>query len=61
MNVFEENALVNFKNLLSEEIILQGEFRVPVTKTTFPYSDKQRNLQQHCVLQKRSGYSKYEN
>ena len=36
MNVFKDNTLVNFKNLLSEEINLQGEWRVAVTEITFP-------------------------
>ena len=35
-NVFKDNTLANFKNLLSEEVILQGEWRVAVTKITFP-------------------------
>ena len=36
MNVFKDNTLVNFKNLLSEEINLQGEWQVAVTEITFP-------------------------
>ena len=36
INVFKDNALANFKNLLSEEINLQGEWRVAVTEITFP-------------------------
>ena len=36
MNVFTDNTLANFKNLLSEEINLQGEWRVAVTEITFP-------------------------
>ena len=36
MNVFKDNTLANFKNLLSEEINLQGEWRVAVTEITFP-------------------------
>ena len=36
-NVFKNNSLLaNFKNLLSEEINLQGEWRVAVTEITFP-------------------------
>ena len=36
MNVFKDKTLANFKNLLSEEINLQGEWRVAVTEITFP-------------------------
>ena len=36
MNVFKGNTLANFKNLLGEEIIMQGEWRVAVTEITFP-------------------------
>ena len=36
MNVFKDNTPANFKNFLSEEINLQGEWRVAVTETTFP-------------------------
>ena len=36
MNVFKDNTLANFKNLLNEEINLQGEWRVAVTEITFP-------------------------
>ena len=36
MNVLKDNTLVNFKNLLNEEINLQGEWRVAVTEITFP-------------------------
>ena len=36
MNVFEDNTLANFKNLLSEEINLQAEWRVAVTEITLP-------------------------
>ena len=36
MNVFKDNTLANFKNLLSEEIIFQGESRVAVIEITFP-------------------------
>ena len=36
MNVFKDNTLANFKNLLSEEIYLQGEWRVAVTEIAFP-------------------------
>ena len=36
MNVFKDNTLANFKNLLSAEINLQGEWRVAVTEITFP-------------------------
>ena len=35
-NVFKDNTLANFKNLLSEEVNLQGEWRVAVTQITFP-------------------------
>ena len=35
MNVFKDNTLANFKILLSEEINLQGEWRVVVTEITF--------------------------
>ena len=55
MNIFKDNTLANFKNLLSEKINLQGEWRVAVTEITSP-----TQIQQHCVLQKRSGYSKHE-
>ena len=34
-NVFKDNTLANFKNLLSEEVSLQGEWRVAVTEITF--------------------------
>ena len=33
--VFKDNTLVNFKNGLSEEINLQGEWRVAVAEITF--------------------------
>ena len=36
MNVFKYNTFANFKNLLIEEIYLQGEWRVAVTEITFP-------------------------
>ena len=36
MNVFKENTLANFKNLLGEKIFLQGEWRLAVTEITFP-------------------------
>ena len=36
MKVFKDNTLANFKNLLSAEINLQGEWRVAVTEITFP-------------------------
>ena len=35
-NVFKDNTQALFKNLLSEEINLQGEWRVAVTEITFP-------------------------
>ena len=41
-NVFEDNTLANFKNFLSQEINLQGKWRVAVTEITFP-THKQRN------------------
>ena len=36
MNIFSENSWANFKNLLSEEINLQGEWKVALTEITFP-------------------------
>ena len=36
MNVFKDYTLANFKNLLSKELNLQGEWRVAVTEITFP-------------------------
>ena len=36
MNIFSENSLANFKNLLNEEINLQGEWKVALTEITFP-------------------------
>ena len=36
MNIFLENWLANFKNLLSEDIHLQGKWRVALTEITFP-------------------------
>ena len=36
MNVFKDNTLANLINLLSEEISMQGEWRVAVTEVTFP-------------------------
>ena len=36
MNVFKDNSLANFKNLLSEERNMQGEWRVAVTEINFP-------------------------
>ena len=41
-NVFKDNTLANFKNFLSQEKNLQGEWRVAVTEITFP-THKQRN------------------
>ena len=35
-NVFKDNTLANFKSLLSEEVSLQGEWRVAVTEITYP-------------------------
>ena len=34
-NVFKDNTLANFINLLNEEVSLQGEWRVAVTEITF--------------------------
>ena len=36
MNIFNDNSLASFKNLLSENIVLQGEWRVALTEITFP-------------------------
>ena len=36
MNVFKDNTLANLSNLLSEEIYLQGEWRVAVTEIPSP-------------------------
>ena len=36
MNIFNDNSLASFKNLLSENIDLQGEWRVALTEKTFP-------------------------
>ena len=36
MNIFNNNSLASFKNLLSENIDLQGEWRVALTEITFP-------------------------
>ena len=36
MNIFSENSLANFKNLLNEEINLQGKWKVALTEITFP-------------------------
>ena len=36
MNIFSENSLANFKNLLNEEINLQGEWKVALTEITLP-------------------------
>ena len=36
MNIFSKNSLTNFKNLLNEEINLQGEWKVALTKITIP-------------------------
>ena len=36
MNFFNDNSLASFKKLLSENIDLQGEWRVPLTEITFP-------------------------
>ena len=36
MNIFSGNSLANFKNLLNEKIILQGEWKVAPTEITFP-------------------------
>ena len=36
MNFFNDNSLASFKNLLSENIDLQGEWRVALTEITFP-------------------------
>ena len=36
MNIFIENSLASFKNLLSEDTDLQGDWRVALTKITFP-------------------------
>ena len=36
MNIFIDNSLASFKKLLSEDINLQGEWRVALTEITFP-------------------------
>ena len=36
MNIFSENSLANFKNLLNGEINLQGEWKVALTEIKFP-------------------------
>ena len=36
MNIFIDNSLVSFKNLLSEDVDLQGEWRVALSEITFP-------------------------
>ena len=36
MKIFIDNLLTSFKNLLSEDIDLQGEWRVALTEITFP-------------------------
>ena len=36
MKIFSENSLANFKNILNEEINLQGEWKVALTEITFP-------------------------
>ena len=36
MNIFNDNSLASFKNLLSKNIDLQGEWRVALTEITFP-------------------------
>ena len=36
MNIFNNNSLASFKNILSENIDLQGEWRVALTEITFP-------------------------
>ena len=36
INIFNDNSLASFKNLLSENIDLQGEWRVALTEITFP-------------------------
>ena len=36
MNIFFDNSLASFKNLLSENFDLQGEWRVALTEITFP-------------------------
>ena len=36
MNIFMDNSLASFKNLLGEDISLQGEWRVALSEITFP-------------------------
>ena len=36
MKIFGENTLASFRNLVCEEINLQGERRVALSETTFP-------------------------
>ena len=36
MNIFIDNSLASFKNLLSKDINLQGEWRVALSEITFP-------------------------
>ena len=36
MNISIDNSVVSFINLLSEDIDLQGEWRVALTEITFP-------------------------
>ena len=36
MNVFIDTSLASFKNLLSEDIYLQGEWRIALSEITFP-------------------------
>ena len=36
MGVFTDNTLANFKNLFSEESILEGDWRVALSEVNFP-------------------------
>ena len=36
MNIFPENTLANFTNYFSEEVNLEGDWRVALSETIFP-------------------------
>ena len=54
MNIFNDNSLASFKNLLSENIDLQGEWRVALTEITFPTHINNVTDTKTSVLQKKT-------
>ena len=59
MKVFKDNTLANLISLLSEEISMQGEWRVAVTEVTFPTKIDNVIDNNNMYYKIGSGYSKH--